>query len=123
MPNPRSSAFRPSNPGRVADKTKNYLIIVRPDSRNIAIEEIVEPPPVARLQELVEGFIELVPYFKTIWGRTCVAFCNEEGKLKGMAPNAAAQYLWVAAIGGQPGDHLCGPIVILAGTRAFLDKL
>jgi hypothetical protein len=115
--------FQPSNPGRVHDRTKNYLIIVRPDSRHIAIEEIDKPPDLDRLQAIVGGSIEIVPYFETIWGRRCVAFCNEEGKLKGLAPNVPAQMLWAACVGGRPGDHLVGPIVVLAGTTAFLEAL
>jgi hypothetical protein len=120
MPNP--ARFQTSNPGRVADKTKNYLIIVRPESRHIAIEEAKEPPSLERLQQIVGGSIETVPYFDAIWGRKCVAFCNEEGKLKQLSINLAAQHLWVAVY-PKPGDILVGPIAILAGTPEFLRRI
>jgi Domain of unknown function (DUF3846) len=120
MPSP--ARFQTSNPGRVADKTKNYLIIVRPESRHIAIEEAKRPPSLARLQQIVGGNIESVPHFDVIWGRKCVAFCNEEGKLKKLIANLPAQHLWVAAY-PKPGDILVGPIAILAGTPEFLRQV
>lgn len=121
MPSP--ARFQTSNPGRVADRSQNYLIIVRPESRHIAIEAIIHPPELDALQKIVGGNIETIPHFQTIWGRRCVAFCNEEGKLKGLAPNVAAQQLWIASLGGRPGDHLVGPIAILAGSNAFLETI
>jgi hypothetical protein len=120
MPSP--ARFQTSNPGRVCDRTKNYLIIVRPDSRHIAIEEVTHPPELDALQKIVDGNIETVPHFQTIWGRRCVAFCNEEGKLKKLPINLPAQHLWMASKGGI-GDILVGTIVVLAGTQAFLEQI
>jgi hypothetical protein len=119
---PLSARFQTSNPGRIADRTKNYLIIVRPYSRHIAIEEIATVPSLERLQQIVEGSIEEIPHFTSIWGRRCVAFCNEEGKLKLLGTNHAAQHLWVAVY-SRPGDVLVGTVAILAGTQAFLDAI
>jgi hypothetical protein len=55
------------------------------------------------LQELVGGFLELVPYE----GDACI-FCNEEGKLQGLPKNRRAQH-----VVSPPGDYLVGNIVVL----------
>jgi uncharacterized protein DUF3846 len=121
MPSP--ARFQTSNPGRIRDRTKNYVIIVRPESRHIAIEEVVKPPELEALQKIVGGSIETIPHFITIWGRRCVAFCNEEGKLKKLIANLPAQHLWAAAYARAAEDILVGPVVILAGTDDFLREI
>jgi hypothetical protein len=70
------------------------------------------------------GLLELVPRLNTFYGRNCVAFCDEEGKMKGLPYNMLAQTLWEQSL-GRPilEDHLVGPIVIIVGSQSFLEQL
>ena len=49
------------------------------------------------LQEIVGGYIETAP----LWLEDLVLICNEEGKLRGMAPNRAIGH-----------DIIVGPIIV-----------
>lgn len=103
----------------------NYLYIIKPT--DMALPEgkvLLKPPNLDILVYGVEGHIEVVPYFNNIFGRSCVAFCNEEGKLQGKLPNLYAQHLWEEAV-GRPitEDHLVGNIVVVVGTASFLGRM
>lgn len=72
------------------------------------------------------AYLEVVPNFDKYGNAPCVAFCDEEGKLKGLPLNPKATYLWYACLAPQPFvvDHLHGPIVIVtADDPADLQKL
>jgi hypothetical protein len=78
------------------------------------------------------GYLELVPGFTTIpWGgivMDCCAFCDEQGKLKGLPHNQIATDLWYHAVQRQggalpPADVLIGPIAVLFGDREFMAAL
>jgi hypothetical protein len=63
-------------------RTGNYMYIIKPSDVVIpAGEEIVEKLELKKLQQGVGGLIEVVPRFNIFDGRSCVAFCNEEGKI------------------------------------------
>lgn len=71
------------------------------------------------------GSIETVPYFSRYDGQDCVAFVDEEGKLKGFRLNHVATALWEAQVqGGLRGrDYLVGPVVIVCGDHELLRDL
>lgn len=73
-----------------------------------------------RLQGLLGGYIETVPYFNRYEGRPCVAFCNEEGKLARPAPlptNMLASMMWWGQ--HKTGDALAGTVVIVTGAEVL----
>lgn len=85
------------------------------------------PPGLETLQKAVGGYIELVPMFDTVAveGRKvpAVVFCNEEGKLDGLPINPNATELWSNAAGYDLADVLVGPVAVIYGDRALLDRL
>lgn len=70
-------------------------------------------PSLAALQQQVGGYIEGIG---PDWDHPAQwrGYCDEEGKVKGLAPNPVATSL-AAAFGWQrlPGDVLCGPVIFL----------
>lgn len=103
--------------------TDKYLVIVRPDG-SVTKTHVDKAPDLEELQQMVEGYIQLIPYFTTYGGDTCRAYCDEEGKLRDKPYNRTATELWAKAF-GHPivGDRLVGTIVILAGPEKWLQKL
>jgi hypothetical protein len=68
------------------------------------------------------GYIETVPYLTRYEGKSCVAFCDEEGKLKGQPVNDRATALWrFGSIRGS--DLLCGDVVVVQGDRDFMKEI
>ena len=105
-----------------ADK---YLISVYPDGR-VRKEAITQAPELGLLNAIVGGPIELVPFFTSYGGNSCVAFCNEHGKLppKILPLNVHAQVLWEKAVGRRiTEDYLVGTIAIIVGPQSFLGTL
>ena len=102
---------------------KNYFVLIKPGPESIFVEELTAIPSLEKLQEGVGGSIEIIPHFKTILSRSCVAFCNEEGKLNGLPLNQAANMLWRSNAGHALHDFLCGPVVIIVGSPSFLARL
>lgn len=102
-----------------------YLISIHPDGR-ISKKEITEAPHYTDLNKIVGGPIELIPYFSKYDNSSCVAFCNEEGKLPHiqLPVNKVAQALWEKAV-GRPitEDYLVGSIAIIVGPMSFLQTL
>lgn len=100
----------------------NYLITIPPDIRKKAlVEKLERPPKLEKLQQIVGGYIEHVPFWTTYNNHPCIAFCNEYGKLNGMPLNQVATSLWLSAI-QQPNypDHLVGQIALIVGTQEFI---
>lgn len=91
------------------------LIIIHTDGSRV--QSAWETAPT--LQELRKaiggGFIEIIPNFNSYSGRPCVAFCDEEGKIKGLKVNEEASMLWKVN-----HDYLVGPVAILIGDHATL---
>jgi hypothetical protein len=96
--------------------------------------ELNRLPILEDLKDAVGGYIEVVPDFDTIIQdsqvRPCVAFCNEEGKLKQLPINIWAQTLWVQSLTrkygfnqSDPRDVLVGDICVVTGDAEFLESL
>jgi hypothetical protein len=102
----------------------NYLIIVKPNDHVIAFEELTSVPEANRLNEIIGGYFEMVPFLTKFMGRKCVAFSDTDGKQKRLPFNIIAQEIWQESV-GRPitNDYLCGTIVIIVGSTSFLSLL
>ncbi len=100
--------------------TKRQFIIV--GNAGYTVREIQGAPSLEDMQSGVGGYIQLVPGFTKYKGDDCVAFCNEEGKLKGLPINALATVEW-RKCAPRNWDILVGDIVVITGDRQFLDSL
>jgi hypothetical protein len=75
-------------------------------------------------EALNDGMLELIPYFTKYDGTSCIAFCDEEGKLKKLPFNPVAHTLWEIAVGKHISvDYLVGPVVIISAPQEFLKQL
>ena len=106
---------------------KGYTLTVRVDGTE-ETQEHDKPLPLYFLQGAVGGYIQMIPGLYTIvrpeGRRECYAFCNEEGKLRGLAPNAAAMRIWEASHAAIANDDiLAGDIIIVWGDDAFMRGL
>ena len=109
-----------------------YLLNLDPHLIKIEPKELTQQPTLKELQAIVGGWIERVPFFDKIcvggdW-HPCVAFCNEESKLQGLARNHAATEMWRLSLHhtrqhGLGSDYLAGSIAIVYGPQAFIDEL
>jgi len=80
---------------------------------------ISEPPTCEELRHQLGGWLKVVPAFTTYKGRRCVAFCDEEGKLKNLPLNETATLAWYDCV--DTGDALVGPIVVITGDDELLE--
>jgi hypothetical protein len=103
---------------------KNYMIVVKPVG-DTTVEELLLVPDFHKLKVgLNGGLLEIVPGFNKFMGRACIAFVDEEGKLKNLLPNRTAQLLWEKAYGSTIlMDYLVGNVVIVVGSQGFLAQL
>jgi len=87
----------------------------------VSSQELTAPPALADLRAGIGGgYIELVPYFSKYGRWRCVAFCEEDGKLKGLPINDHATALWHAQVAALRGrDVLVGPVVIVSGAEVI----
>jgi hypothetical protein len=110
---------------RVVPRIGNYIYIIKPTDTSIPKgEPIIGKLELKRLQRAVGGLIEIVPRFNSFDGRTCVAFCNEEGKMRKLQVNHLAHALWEKSIGRYiKEDYLVGNIVIIVGPPSYLENL
>lgn len=101
-----------------------YMLTIHP-SGTYQYQRLIMVPTAEILHEGgIEGPLEIVPFFRKLGLSPCIAFCDGDGKGKGLEPNRAAQALWRLAVGRYiTEDHLVGPIVIVVGKEAFLDRL
>ncbi len=107
------------------------IFVPADENEPVRIEDRDSKPTLEELQKAVGGgLIERVPYFNQVRfdkvginskarSRTCVAFCNEEGKLKDMDINARATTMWADSLGRPAFDILLGNVVILTGDSGF----
>lgn len=113
---------------------KGSILIIRSYQERAPIPRIdlKKPPETDLLQSIVRGWLELIPGFDTIlWDHKvirCVAFCNEEGKLKNLPFNGSATMMWHIALQRARGlqlftDHLVGDIAVVFGNDEFMKKL
>ena len=101
------------------------LIIIK-TTGEVEIREKDKPPPLAELQQVVGGYIEMIPRFTSYAGEPCVAYGDEEGKNKHKDRNPHATNLWVQALGADSillRDWLVGDIAIVTGDPAFMRRL
>jgi hypothetical protein len=112
------------------------MIIIRPTG-DLELREFDQPIPLETLQEGVGGDLEVVPYFNSIsHGGTvlsCVAFCDEHGKLNHGPLNEPATMAWERAVSreglelrdksGNLKDFLVGPVVVVFGDSEFMAEL
>src|SRR5580765_6211004 len=82
---------------------KGVALIYRSDKVEPEVTRLDTPSDLAFLKQAIGGgYIEAVPGFDTISHagkrHACVAFCDEEGKLKGYPLNNHATTLWQAAL-------------------------
>lgn len=78
------------------------------------------------LQYIVGGPIEQVPGFDSYADYKCIAFCNEEGKIRDLPINFMATTLWYVALKKnelKTTDYLCGNIAVVYGDDEFMEKL
>jgi len=122
-----------------------FTVIFIPGEEAPVIEQRTRDPSLAFLQRTVGGYIEAIPHFSTISSKgvtvPCIAYCNEEGKLKGLPTNWVATMVWHDALkrieredgtrmfprglldeDGVARDVLTGPIIVVAGDREFLRR-
>jgi hypothetical protein len=96
--------------------------------RTITTKEYDRELPLKDIQDAVGGYIETVPYLTTVYNdgkpQPCVAFCNEEGKIRGLDHNPSATTLWHELVPHMRGvDVLNGPVVIIWGDDDFMEAL
>lgn len=116
---------------------KGTALIYRPRQLEPEIMPMVRPPTLAALQQAVDGYIEVVPYFDRIEVEgervPCLAFCNEDGKGQQRPFNRAATDAWekhLDTVGiplrdhsGNYKDFLVGSVIVLYGDPEFLTAL
>lgn len=87
---------------------RNGYYIITPEDRILSECKFVaafSEPPLEKLQELVEGWIECIRVKDGGLG-----IVNEEGKIKGFSVNPLATVIY-----GNPRDEIVGTMVILCG--------
>jgi hypothetical protein len=97
------------------------LVTITTDGQ-ITITPLKVIPKLEALRNIVGGYVEIVPYWNTYAGMPCVAFCDEDGKLKIKPHNPVATEMWWRN-SGHHRDYLVGNIVIVCGPKAFLRSL
>ena len=102
------------------------VTVIEPDGRS-TVEALDKVPDNKWIKRRLEGgWLEVIPHFEQYGARPCVAFCDEEGKLKGLPLNPKATYAWYTCLAPEPfrPDQLHGPIVIVtADTPEELEAL
>lgn len=115
---------------------RGTMLTYHPGDDPPVVETLTIPPSLTFLQRRVGGYIQAVPRFTTIMHNGvkhgCVAYCDEEGKLKPNGRlNTQATRLWHQALpppgladgNGNIVDVLVGPVVILFGDAVFMRRL
>jgi hypothetical protein len=118
---------------------KGTIITIQPHGGGKLATPVDGPPTLALLKNAIGGgWIEVIPEFDSIEheGRVyrCVAFCDEEGKLKQQPLNRLATELWNKAAlraggrgillpDGQAVDVLVGQIAVVIGDDEFMKAL
>lgn len=76
-----------------------------------------------KLQQMVGGLVQPLPRFNRYEGEKCVAYCDEEGKIKRKKLNLEATHLWYEQFPPVVGhDAVQGVLVIVQGAD-LLGKL
>jgi hypothetical protein len=104
---------------------RGVLTIIPVGDAAVSSKELAAAPRLEELQAGIGGgYIEVVPHFTRYQGKPCIAFCDEDGKRKGLPVNHRAAELWYAQEPRVMGrDVLVGPIVIITGDRELMEEL
>lgn len=116
---------------------RGSMLIFKPGQLAPQIIELDHRPELDDLKKYIDGYLELVPGFRSIVHYNvvmdCIVFCDEDGKRKRLEVNNIATVLWDAALrrngtgllrpDGRPIDWLVGPIVVLFGDRELMAEL
>ena len=112
---------------------KGTVLIYKPGTTIPEVKEIEGPPTLDVLKDAIGGgHLESVPYFHSIQhGRQrhrCAAFCDEDGKVKGLPMNMLATQLWDQSMRRSHGcsaspDFLVGQIAVVFGDAEFMEAL
>jgi hypothetical protein len=79
----------------------------------IRSRETDDQPTLQQLQDIVDGYIQIVPGWDDYMGKEAVVYCNEDGKLRQLPINQRATALWFAKLGYLGDDVLCGDVVLV----------
>jgi len=110
---------------------KGSIISILPDGTTTEFQ-IEGPPQLEMLKGAIGGgHLEVVPYLDTVGIKgivhKCIAFCDEEGKIKGLSFNRVANELWHLAQLARKrvviSDRLVGPVAIVYGDKEFMEEL
>jgi hypothetical protein len=104
-------------------KIVGTLVVIGVDGK---IEERpIEVGDVAKeVRAVLDDHLEAVPYFSQYKGKRCVAFCGENGKRKGLAPNLLATTIWQLEFPPPHNqDYIAGPVAIVHGPANFMRAL
>lgn len=93
--------------------SKGRYILITPHGENEPIN--YGKMKLETAQELVGGYVEVVPLFNKYLGQPCIVLCDEEGKLKGKPVNNRASLEWYKCLGHSVDDMLVGDILVLQG--------
>jgi hypothetical protein len=99
---------------------KGRLIFMGVDGQ-VSEAELAGPPTLDQLQQGVGGYIEIVPGWNQYQGAWAVMFCNENGKLDRLPPNARANALMSDYFLAH--DRLVGDVVIVTGDAELMAEL
>jgi hypothetical protein len=108
------------------------IVIFKPDSVEPEVREISEPTLELLKDAIGGGYLEIVPRWNKIAHagdhHRCVAFCDEEGKLKQLPMNMMATRLWDKCMRQAYGtgcapDYLAGQIAVVYGDEEFMEAL
>lgn len=91
------------------------------------LEEVTDPRILQVLKRIVGGHIEIVPGWDRIvigeGTRSCVVFCNEEGKLHDLEANPRATFMWYECLGQPTDDVLVGNVAVVWGDEEFMREI
>jgi hypothetical protein len=116
------------------------MVIIRPGDidRDPEVVHYTRAVTAEELGTVIGGYVEAVPGFSTIGFAgvvmSCVAFCNEHGKLDKLPVNEPATAYWERSLRRQgmqllddktqiPKDWLVGNVVVLFGDGEFMAAL
>jgi hypothetical protein len=104
------------------------MLVFKPGRLHPEQRTRIEPPPLAELQKLVEGYIEIATRWYDAKGQETQVIVNEEGTLRGLEPNAAGTRWMLDACAANNVEppvmltgFLHGPVVVLIGEGAVCD--
>ena len=91
------------------------IVIVIPADKAQAIRsrETDDRPTLQQLQDIVDGYIQIVPGWDDYMGKPAVVYCNEDGKARQLPFNVRATTHWFAKLGYLGDDVLCGDVVLV----------